>query len=77
MVDFAVPTVEEVCSENSTSGLVTHNISWHLMGGINDGFTYRINNDWYHWFISGGCNYSNGTSVHKVIILALLATSKP
>ena len=66
MVDFSVPVVEETCYYNSTSDLVTHNISWH-MEATKSGVTYRIDDidDWL-WYISGGCNYSNGTSVGKV-----------
>ena len=67
IIDFSVPVVEETCHYNSTSDLVTHNISWY-MKGTQSGVTYRINDigNWL-WYISGGCNYSNGTSIGKVV----------
>ena len=72
MVDFPLPAVEETCYYNSTSDLVVHNITWYLKA-TQGGVTFRssdIKN--LLWYISGGCNYSNGTSVETVIINCII-----
>ena len=64
MIDFPLPAVEETCYYNSTSDLVIHNITWYLKAPqAGSDISNRL---W--WYISGGCNYSNGTAVQTVII---------
>ena len=59
------PNIMGYCEYDSSSGLITHNISWHV-APVFENISYKIYSD--YWIVTGGCTYPNGTIAAEVKI---------